>query len=254
MKSVKKNDKDGRTALRIRKGVLTACAVMLMAGGCSGESERSAQHIRKQTGSVNDILEQQKSEMQSADAQDMRKTDTDLEGSDPKTVEKQNAALLGTEQNTAQKNAMQENAKQENAAQKNSNSQSMEGSDADMQSTDRQGNGQPDVDLTVLSATMVYAEVYQIMTAPENYVGKIIKMKGDFTIYDDTATDKCYFTCIIRDATACCAQGIEFELLPEYRYPEDYPKEGSEITVQGRFELYDEDGLTYCTLRDSKLL
>ena len=34
------------------------------------------------------------------------------------------------------------------------------------------------VDLTALSSTMVYSEVSQMMTAPEKYVGKMVKMAG----------------------------------------------------------------------------
>ena len=41
------------------------------------------------------------------------------------------------------------------------------------------------VDLTRLSATMVYAEVFNMMVEPENYVGKTIKMNGLFYVYPD---------------------------------------------------------------------
>ena len=39
-----------------------------------------------------------------------------------------------------------------------------------------------DVDLTRLSSTMVYSEVYNMMNAPGDYIGKTIKMKGQFAI------------------------------------------------------------------------
>ena len=58
---------------------------------------------------------------------------------------------------------------------------------------------------------------------------------------------KIYFNCIGRDATACCAQGLEFELSDRYVYPDDYPQPGEEITVQGTFDMYEEehDGNSY---------
>ena len=58
-----------------------------------------------------------------------------------------------------------------------------------------------DVDLTALSSTMVYSEVYNMMTSPEDYIGKTVKMKGMYSVYHDESTDKYYFACIIKDAT-----------------------------------------------------
>ena len=110
-----------------------------------------------------------------------------------------------------------------------------------------------DLDLTQLSKTMVYAEVYNIMVEPESYVGKSIRMNGDYYIYTDETTGQRYFYCVIRDATACCAQGIEFVLTDDYKFPEDYPEEGAFVTVSGRFDTYMEDDLLYCTLRDAVL-
>ena len=63
--------------------------------------------------------------------------------------------------------------------------------------------------------------------------------------------DKYYFTCIVQDATACCAQGIEFIMTDDYKYPDDYPEDGSEITVVGTFDTYEENGNTYATLRNA---
>lgn len=110
-----------------------------------------------------------------------------------------------------------------------------------------------DVDLTVLSATMVYSEVYNMMTHPDDYIGKSIRMRGDYAYMHDDATGNDYFACIIRDATACCAQGIEFVLTEEYVFPDDYPQEGDEITVTGVFDVYTEGTSKYCTLRGAEL-
>ena len=61
-------------------------------------------------------------------------------------------------------------------------------------------------------------------------------------------------SCIIQDATACCAQGIEFELADKRTYPDDYPEIDEEICVVGVFDTYKEGEYTYCTLRNAKLL
>ncbi len=111
-----------------------------------------------------------------------------------------------------------------------------------------------DIDLTKLSATMVYTEVYNMMTYPENYVGKTVKMTGQFASLYDEMNDVYYFACIVKDATACCAQGIEFVTTDDFSYPDNYPVEGEDVTVVGVFDTYWEGNLIYCTLRNSLLL
>jgi len=117
-----------------------------------------------------------------------------------------------------------------------------------------------DVDLTRLSSTMVYSEVYNMMNAPGDYIGKTIKMKGQFAIgyvYNTDGTpdeSTARFACVIADATACCSQGLEFILTGEHTYPNDYPELGSEITVTGTFEVYTENGFQYCRLVDATLV
>ena len=111
-----------------------------------------------------------------------------------------------------------------------------------------------DVDLTCLSSTMVYAEVYNIVSAPEEYIGKTMKMDGLFAVYHDEETDKYYYACLIQDATAYCQNGIEFVPADARKYPDDFPELGTNITVTGVFDTYEEGGYTYCTLREAKLI
>lgn len=108
------------------------------------------------------------------------------------------------------------------------------------------------LDLTQLSANMVYAEVYNMMIEPQDFVGMTVKMAGQYAEYHDETTGKNYFACIISDALACCSQGIEFELTDAYSYPADYPKDGDEICVVGTFDTYTEGEYTYCTLRSAR--
>lgn len=115
------------------------------------------------------------------------------------------------------------------------------------------------VDLTALSSTMVYAEVFAMMSSPEDYVGKTVKMQGIFSkgqLYaagslNDGGT---VFACVIQDATACCAQGIPFELAGDHTYPQDYPELGDAITVVGTFEIHQQEGMQFCRLRDAELV
>lgn len=111
-----------------------------------------------------------------------------------------------------------------------------------------------DLDLTTFSSTMVYSEVLGMLYEPDSYMGKVVKMKGNFSVYHDDVTGKDYFACIIQDATACCAQGIEFRLKGDPKYPEGYPEEGAEITVVGTFSTYMEGNDMYLTLKEATLL
>ena len=109
------------------------------------------------------------------------------------------------------------------------------------------------LDLTVLSSTIVYSEVYNMMMAPENYEGTIVKMYGTCNVYTDPNTGKVYYSCIVQDATQCCSQGIEFSLDEDEYTKDDYPAAGEEITVTGEFATYFEGQNRYLTLLDSKL-
>ena len=120
----------------------------------------------------------------------------------------------------------------------------------------RDTDGTVDYDLTQMSSDMVYATVYQMMVTPEEYEGKTFRIDGNFyeTYYE--ATKKYYFYCIIQDATACCAQGMEFVWEDgSHIYPDDYPEENAEIVVEGIFETYKEknDDTMYCRLANADM-
>ncbi|MBQ9472116.1 MAG: hypothetical protein IJU73_03110 [Ruminococcus sp.] len=108
-----------------------------------------------------------------------------------------------------------------------------------------------DVDLTQMSSTMIYSEVQNMMLKPADYVGKTVKMQGAFSVSE--IGENRYFACIIKDATACCAQGIEFDWAGDHSYPADYPKDGSDITVTGEFTTYNEGQQQYCQLKNAEL-
>ena len=106
-----------------------------------------------------------------------------------------------------------------------------------------------DIDLTQMNATMVYAEVSNIMYMPDDYIGKIIRMNGMAVSSTDPETGITYHAVIIRDATACCASGLDYVLADGQEYPPDE----SDATVTGEFELYEENGFFYCQLKDAVL-
>ncbi|MCL1828352.1 MAG: hypothetical protein FWG32_02535 [Oscillospiraceae bacterium] len=102
-----------------------------------------------------------------------------------------------------------------------------------------------DVDLTILSSTMVYAEVYNITSSPGDYMGKTVKMSGPYYASYYSETGLYYHYVIVEDAAACCQSGLEFIWNGNHDYPEDYPEEQTIIEVVGVFGSYDELGRTY---------
>lgn len=113
--------------------------------------------------------------------------------------------------------------------------------------------GKVDVDLTKMSTTMVYAEVFNMLIEPENYEGKMIKAKGNFNIFTNENNGETYYAILIKDATQCCQEGIEF-VWPDHKFPDDYPQEDQEITITGRYTVKVLDGgITYTYLTVSSL-
>ena len=109
-----------------------------------------------------------------------------------------------------------------------------------------------DLDLTRMSSTMVYSMVFQMVTEPQKFVGKRIKMKGAFSSYYDEESKRRFFGCVIKDALACCSQGLAFETFKPRKYPKDFPSEGSSITIIGRFDYEkEEDGIGFPIIRNA---
>lgn len=107
-----------------------------------------------------------------------------------------------------------------------------------------------DLDLTKLSGTMVYAEVYNMRYEPEEYYGKRIRVAGLFSAYQNPETGEYYYNCVIPDATACCSQGLQFFPDEGLVYPDDFPPQGAEVTLRGTF-AQNEENLYMCALYDA---
>ena len=102
-----------------------------------------------------------------------------------------------------------------------------------------------DLDLTKMSATMIYSTIFDMLIMPEDYVEKIIKVKGWFETYMDTKSRELYYAVLVPDATACCQQGLEFVWKGNHAYPDDFPKPGQDITVTGIYKMIENDGISY---------
>ena len=116
-------------------------------------------------------------------------------------------------------------------------------------------DGEVDYDLTVMGADMVYATVYQMMIDPKSYIGKSFKIRGNYYSSYSKDKDVYYHFCMIKDAAACCAQGLELLWADEkMNRHENCPEEDALVTVEGVFETYEEGLNTYGRIKDAKIV
>lgn len=111
-----------------------------------------------------------------------------------------------------------------------------------------------DVDLTAMPKQLAYTTANRMNLVSEQYLGQVVKMNGICSIFHDEKRDVHFFTCEIKDETACCTLGIEFELVDDYKFPDDFPKENDYVTVVGTFDTYKEGARRYKTLRKAFLV
>lgn len=107
-----------------------------------------------------------------------------------------------------------------------------------------------DIDLTKMSSTMVYSTVFNMVNNPTNFVGKTMRMRGEYTTYHISVSDptQIIHACIVRDAAGCCSQGLEFVLSNG-----NYPAGAGEITVVGTIAVQKISGKYVCYLKNSTL-
>ena len=107
-----------------------------------------------------------------------------------------------------------------------------------------------DIDLTKMSSTMVYSTVFNMVNNPEKFVGKTMRMRGEYTTYHISIDDptQIIHACIVRDAAGCCSQGLEFVLSNG-----NYPTGANEVTVVGTISVQKISGKYVCYLKECQL-
>ncbi|MBR0420485.1 MAG: hypothetical protein IJI66_15085 [Erysipelotrichaceae bacterium] len=105
---------------------------------------------------------------------------------------------------------------------------------------------QADLDLSYYSANVMFGKINEMTQDYQDYVGKIIKMKGEYYRFDNPRDNTYFYVCIVKDQTACCSSGLEFILKKGYEYPE----QGDQILLQGVFSTYNEGKQVFIRLED----
>ena len=113
-----------------------------------------------------------------------------------------------------------------------------------------------DVDLTVSGGTVLFAQLTLMTDNTKDYLGKSVRMEGEFSPYpvyskDGGSQTRC--SCIVWDNTKCCTAGLDF-VLEGKNYPDGYPEIGKTIIVEGTFEEESLFGVTRGVLKDARLL
>lgn len=89
-----------------------------------------------------------------------------------------------------------------------------------------------DYDLTTMNANMVYAQVFNLMLEPEKFENATFKIRGNFIKASGPQGQPAYAV-IIKDALACCQQGLEFI----WDFAGAEPRPDQEILVIGQYTL-----------------
>ena len=121
------------------------------------------------------------------------------------------------------------------------------------------GNGEPpenpaededvDLDISKLSSMLVYSQVVSMLDAPDQYLDKTIKIKGQYyALYYEPMQQYCHYV-VVGDASMCCQAGIEFIWNGDHTHPDDYPEEQKTIEIVGLFSSYEELDETYYALQ-----
>ena len=214
---------------------ISMLSMVLIVTGCSGDSQTAGSRLNTEN-AVDKVLNQ--------------KTNSDA-------LEEESKSEAGTTTDTGSTTETENTTEAESASATETTSEPTYGQvvNGDSSVIAQYKSEGVDVDLTLMGSDLVYATVYQMMSKPEEYEGKTIRIEGKYYASYYPITDKYYNYCLIADALACCSQGLEFELGGGAVYPGDYPADQSEVIVTGVFETYTEEaGQTfyYCRLRDAE--
>lgn len=101
-----------------------------------------------------------------------------------------------------------------------------------------------DENITLLPASLAFAQVQRMMYYPEEYNGSTVKMTGLYYYEQIPALDIGIRAIMMMDEGNCCQGYFELEFLEEV----EYPKIGEEIMVTGRYEMRNDGSYNYGVL------
>lgn len=94
----------------------------------------------------------------------------------------------------------------------------------------------PHMDLSDMSYTMAYAQVYSMVMAPKRHQGETLKIKGSYYGFQTQEGQDVHLILII-DEAGCCEVGMEFRITGNLAWPQDYPPNNSIILLTGLMDI-----------------
>ena len=91
-----------------------------------------------------------------------------------------------------------------------------------------------DYDFSKMNYNMATAVVFDMMVSPGDYENNSVKITGQFT--SELHEGARLYAVLMWDATGCCPTGLTVVPQKEKKYPDDFPKEGSQVTVTGKMK------------------
>ena len=107
-----------------------------------------------------------------------------------------------------------------------------------------------DYDFSKMNYNMATAVVFDMMVSPGDYENKSVKITGQFT--SELHEGARLYAVLMWDATGCCPTGLTVVPQKEKKYPDDFPKEGSQVTVTGKMKSIEMfGGWSLCLVAES---
>ncbi len=104
----------------------------------------------------------------------------------------------------------------------------------------------PDLDLSVMPASIAYAQAVAMLQDPASYVGKTVRVSGIFNY----SALRGRGVVIVADRAGCCETSVDFVCADALVWPDDYPALYSRFTLTGVFDACEGEEGVY-VLRDA---
>ena len=104
-----------------------------------------------------------------------------------------------------------------------------------------------DVDLSACNRGITYAQMIQVCKTPEDYDGKLFRVKGKFNYSQAHDLARIIFS----DSTGCCEIALAFQPAQQLLYPDDYPQLWGDLQISARLTVDRSDEDMPCRFTDA---
>ncbi len=104
-----------------------------------------------------------------------------------------------------------------------------------------------DIDLSACNRGITYAQMMQVCKSPEDYDGKLFRVRGTFNYSQTNELARIIFS----DNTGCCEIAFVFQPAAPLVFPDDYPPLWGKIMITARLTVDSSDPDMPCCFTDS---